>query len=71
MAPCHFTSGEYGLPLDAILSLSDLDAALASFAVQQVQRQAGACADCLSTQVFGKFKTPLAVTLPTTLESHA
>ena len=69
MAPCHFSSDEYGLPLDAIQSLSNLDEALASFAVQQTQRPAGACADCLSTQVFGKFRSPLAVTLPATFET--
>ena len=71
MAPCHFTGDEYGLPLDAIQTLSDLDAALASFALQQAQRPASACADCMSTQVFGKFRSSLAIPLAATLETHA
>ena len=61
MAPCHFTSDAYGLALHAIQSISDLDAALAGFAVCQAQHPAGACADCMSTQVFGKFKQSLAI----------
>ncbi len=71
MAPCHFTSDEYGLALDALQSVSDLDDALVSFALHQAQRPAGACADCMSTQVFGKFKPPLAVPLPAILETSA
>ena len=55
VAPCHFTSDEYGVPLDELQSLNDLDKVLKRFALNQAQRPASACADCLSTQVFGKF----------------
>jgi len=71
MAPCHFSSDEYGLALDTIQSLGDLDRALRSFSLQQAQRPAGACADCMSTQVFGKFKPPLAIPFPAILETSA
>ena len=55
MAPCHFTSDEYGQPLTEVQSLSDLDKVLTSFASKQAQAPASACADCMSTHVFGKF----------------
>ena len=71
MAPCHFSSDEYGLPLAAIRCLSDLDAVLVSFAWQQAQRPASACADCMSTQVFGKFKSTLAIPLAAISETLA
>ena len=71
VAPCHFSSDEYGLPLAAIRTLSDLDAALANFAWQQVQRPAIACTDCMSTQVFGKFKSTLTIPLAAISETLA
>ena len=71
MAPCHFTSDDYGIPLDSIQTLSDLDQALAGFALHQAQRPAHACADCMSTQVSGKFKPPLLIPLPAILEIRA
>ena len=55
MAPCHFTSDEYGLAVDDIQCPGDLDDVLTRFAAQQAQRPAAACADCMSTQMFGKF----------------
>lgn len=55
MAPCHFTNDEYGLALEEIQSLADLDNALTRFAFNQKRHPASACADCMSTQVFGKF----------------
>lgn len=55
MAPCHFSSDDYGLPLDQIQCHSDLDNVLKSFALNQAKLAAPACADCMSTQVFGKF----------------
>ncbi len=75
MAPCHFTSDDYGLALDQIQCPSDLDDVLTRFAAQQAQRPAAACADCMSTQVFGKFsevqKQSLLSPLPATLETSA
>ena len=75
MAPCHFTNDEYGLSLDKIQSVADLDGALMHFALAQAGRPASACADCLSTQVFGKFsddqKRFLPAPSPATLEISA
>ena len=75
MAPCHFTSDDYGVALDQIQCPSDLDDVLTRFAAQQAQRPAAACADCMSTQVFGKFtdvQTPAFLSpLSATLETSA
>ncbi len=52
VAPCAFTGDEYGIPLSAIGALSELPA---RFREARRARCAPACADCPSTQVFGKF----------------
>ena len=52
VAPCAFTAPDYGLPLEHI---DDLDQLPLHFRVAQTSRCAKACADCPSTQVFGKF----------------
>lgn len=56
VSPCGFTSGELGVPvanLDTVAALQSLPVAW-----QQAQRRRlRACADCHSTQVFGKFDT--------------
>lgn len=75
MAPCHFTSADYGLALAQIQCQNDLDEVLTRFAAQQAQRPAAACADCMSTQVFGKFAVlqtrAFLSPLPATLELRA
>lgn len=53
ISPCSFTSAEYGVHWRAVKSLADLPAQLTE---RQQRRAAPACADCPSTQVFGKFR---------------
>jgi MoaA/NifB/PqqE/SkfB family radical SAM enzyme len=55
VAPCAFTSSDYGLPLDQISDLSELPG---RFRIGRQVRCAQACGDCPSTQVFGKFDQP-------------
>lgn len=52
VAPCAFTAGEYGVALGDI---DDLDQLAARFRRSRRAQCASACADCPSTQVFGKF----------------
>lgn len=52
VAPCAFTSGEYGIALDGIGALAELPG---RFRASRKARCAAACGDCPSTQVFGKF----------------
>lgn len=53
--PCCFTSTAHGIPLAEIQTLADLQALPGRFAAQP---PAAVCADCPSTQVFGKFVYP-------------
>ena len=55
IAPCSFTGAEFGIPIDDVASVADLLALPERFAAMREQRQAAACADCPSTQVFAKF----------------
>lgn len=52
LSPCAFTGAEYGVDLAQIEALEDLPA---RFQRARLQQRAPACADCPSTQVFGKF----------------
>jgi MoaA/NifB/PqqE/SkfB family radical SAM enzyme len=52
VAPCAFTAEEYGIPLSAIGTLTELPG---RFREARRARCAMACNDCPSTQVFGKF----------------
>lgn len=52
IAPCAFTASEYGVAIDDV---DDLDRLASRFRRSQRAQCASACADCPSTQVFGKF----------------
>ena len=55
LAPCSFTPGDYGIALSQITQATMLETLPAHFATQRKQRPARSCADCHSTQHFGKF----------------
>lgn len=55
LAPCSFTSGEYGVPIRAIRCGADLAQLPVPLAETRSLRRSAACLDCRSTQVFGKF----------------
>jgi MoaA/NifB/PqqE/SkfB family radical SAM enzyme len=54
-APCSFTSADYGLPITSLRSVADLQDLPARLAERRRAAPSSACADCHSTQVFGKF----------------
>jgi MoaA/NifB/PqqE/SkfB family radical SAM enzyme len=55
LAPCGFTTAEYGVPIGELRRPSDLDALPARLAAARLRRRAAACHDCPSTQVHAKF----------------
>ena len=55
-APCDFTVAECGIPIDTITSVEDLAGLPQLFSNTISEDRPPACADCMSTQVFGKFK---------------
>jgi MoaA/NifB/PqqE/SkfB family radical SAM enzyme len=55
IAPCSFTTGDYGMPLAEMTGAGALMTLPARFAAQRRSRSARGCADCHSTQHFGKF----------------
>ena len=55
MAPCSFTTGDYGVPVGDLASVADLAALPARFAHARADRRNPVCDDCPSTQLFGKF----------------
>jgi MoaA/NifB/PqqE/SkfB family radical SAM enzyme len=55
IAPCHFSIDDYGVNSRELRSAEDLDAMLQHFVRRQFNQPALACADCMSTQVAGKF----------------
>lgn len=56
VAPCSFTAGTHGVPMDEIESAADLLALPARYAQRLRQDAASVCADCHSTRVFQKFE---------------
>jgi MoaA/NifB/PqqE/SkfB family radical SAM enzyme len=58
VAPCSFTLDECGVPIDEIRSAEDLRALPARFRALRGERRPRPCADCLSTQLTGKFAAP-------------
>jgi MoaA/NifB/PqqE/SkfB family radical SAM enzyme len=54
-APCHFSIDDYGVNIRELRCAQDFDAMLQHFARRQLDQPAQACADCMSTQVAGKF----------------
>lgn len=55
IAPCSFTTAEYGQSIDDISTLADLDRLAARFSRLRMERRSHWCDDCPSTQVFTKF----------------
>jgi MoaA/NifB/PqqE/SkfB family radical SAM enzyme len=55
IAPCSFSTGDYGVPISEIRTVADLAALPGRFAGRHAKERCATCADCPSTQVFGKF----------------
>lgn len=55
VAPCAFTTEEYGVELASLKVTSDIANISSMFAVRQREQQAPACRDCPCTNVHGKF----------------
>lgn len=55
LAPCSFTAPAYGVPIEEVVSVAGLRQVLLHFREAQRHRRLAPCADCHSTQVFGKF----------------
>jgi MoaA/NifB/PqqE/SkfB family radical SAM enzyme len=55
VSPCSFTSAFYGIPISEIRSALDLANLPNRFRKARETRRSSECADCLSTQTFGKF----------------
>jgi len=55
IAPCSFTAGTHGISVAEITSAEALRQLPARFAANIPLRRPVVCADCLSTQIFGKF----------------
>lgn len=54
-SPCSFTGEAYGVPIETLRTVSDLDALHARFGRARAAARCAACDDCPSTQIFGKF----------------
>ncbi len=55
VAPCSFSGAAYGVPLDTLRTVADLDALPARFAAARAETRLVTCDDCPSTQTFAKF----------------
>ena len=55
VAPCHFTTGSYGVPLRELRSSDDLFSLRERFIASRHDQRDAACDDCHSTHVFEKF----------------
>lgn len=55
IAPCSFSSAEYGVPVDELATVDDLVALRGRFRASRVHAAAAACGDCPSNHVFAKF----------------
>jgi MoaA/NifB/PqqE/SkfB family radical SAM enzyme len=55
VSPCSFTTAHYGLPISEIVTAGDIDDLPRRFHEARNARRSPECADCLSTQTFGKF----------------
>lgn len=55
IAPCSFSTSEFGVPLSEVRSAADLPLLPARFRALQRATPCATCADCPSTQVFAKF----------------
>jgi hypothetical protein len=55
-APCESTVAECGIPIGTIASVEDLAGLPQLFLTTISEGRPSSCADCMSTQVFGKFR---------------
>jgi radical SAM protein with 4Fe4S-binding SPASM domain len=55
IAPCSFTTDEYGIDISSIKTLADFEHLPSTFHQNKVSKQAHFCHDCPSTNVHGKF----------------
>jgi radical SAM protein with 4Fe4S-binding SPASM domain len=55
IAPCSQSIDEYGIDLDLVRDAHTLNVLPDQFRQAQLQRRASSCADCPSTQLWGKF----------------
>lgn len=55
VAPCHFTVDGYGLPLERLSTVDDLQRLPTILSANRAKELLAPCFDCKSTQVFGKF----------------
>lgn len=62
IAPCAFTSEQYGVPMGGLRHWQELLDLPARFRQLRTRAPAAACGDCPSTQVFGKFEQARPVT---------
>ena len=56
VSPCSFTSGDYGIDIDSLRTVSDLLDLPAAFRRARTAARATACEDCQSTQLFARFE---------------
>jgi len=56
VAPCSFSTGDYGLPLAEIDTWQELQRVPQRYAALRAASRAGCCDDCHSTHVFEKFQ---------------
>jgi MoaA/NifB/PqqE/SkfB family radical SAM enzyme len=55
VSPCSFTSSEYGIPIAELSSVESLLSVPKRFSEIRLAAPSARCADCPSTQIFGKF----------------
>ena len=55
VAPCSFSTAEYGVPVDELQTVDDLVGLRGRFRASQARSAAAACGDCPSNHVFAKF----------------
>lgn len=55
VAPCSQTVDKYGIDIDELVDVRDMSELPARFGLAQAQHRTSSCADCPSTQVWGKF----------------
>jgi MoaA/NifB/PqqE/SkfB family radical SAM enzyme len=54
-SPCSFSSDAYGVPLEELRTVSDIDSLHARFSDRHAAARCANCDDCPSTQTFAKF----------------
>lgn len=55
VAPCSFTTEDYGLPTASLMTPEDIVSLAGQFGRRRIAATAESCRDCPSTQMFGKF----------------